>query len=71
MRSIPQLSWSQLTGWCSECYQRFGSIHNLPIRTIGAVTLDTSRFLEIALWITVTSLEKMVGELVSEDTLSL
>lgn len=26
MSSLPQLSWSQLTRWRSECHQRFGSI---------------------------------------------
>jgi hypothetical protein len=31
------LSWSQLTRWRGECYQRFGSIDKLPIRTIGDV----------------------------------
>lgn len=51
MSSSPQLSWSQLTGWRAECFQRFGSIHNLPIRTIGAVTTELlkvdSRVLDI------------------------
>jgi len=37
-KSSPQLSWSQLTRWRSECGQRFGSIHNLPVSTIHAVT---------------------------------
>ena len=27
------LSWSQLTRWRSECYQRFGSIRDLPLRS--------------------------------------
>ena len=27
------LSWSQLTRWRTECYQRFGSMRDLPLRS--------------------------------------
>ncbi len=51
MSAHPQLPWSQLTRWRGECYQRFGSIHKLPVRTIGAVTAELlkpdSRVLDI------------------------
>jgi trans-aconitate methyltransferase len=31
MQDEASVSWSTLTAWRSECYQRFGSIHDLPM----------------------------------------
>ncbi len=51
MSTLPNLSWSQLTRWRSECHQRFGSILDLPVRKISAVTAEflqpNSRVLDI------------------------
>lgn len=33
--AAPPLSWSHLSRWRKECYQRFGTIHQLPIRDIN------------------------------------
>lgn len=34
MGDTVDLSWSQLTRWRRECYQRFGSIRDLPLRSL-------------------------------------
>jgi len=51
MSTLPQLSWSQLTHWRSECGQRFGSIHNLPVRNfstaVGELLKPDIRILDV------------------------
>src|SRR4051794_17069328 len=36
MQEEASVSWSTLTAWRSECYQRFGSIHELPMVDVAA-----------------------------------
>jgi hypothetical protein len=44
------VSWSELTAWRSECFERFGSIHDVPIvdhsRELKRLTAEARRLLD-------------------------